>query len=203
MCKNNTTRRGHYNGLSVAVATVVGFLPRSFIRRLYLVFKNVSGNVGLGLRYACISNLARRCGTNVAIFPNVYLYGIDRISMGNNISVHQMCYINASGGLTIGDNVSIAHGCSIISFNHTYNDIDIPIKYNPLDFQPIVIEDDVWIGCGCRILAGVKIGCHSIVAAGSVVTKDVPPNSVVAGVPAKVIKTLTATTDDKPIRGGG
>lgn len=68
--------------------------------------------------------------------------------------------------------------------------MDIPIKYNKVEKGPIVVKDDCWIGCGCRILQGVTIGTRSIIAAGAVVTKDVEPFHLYGGVPAKIIKTL-------------
>lgn len=110
--------------------------------------------------------------------------------MGNNVSIHDFCYIDAVGGITVGDNVSIAHGSSLISFNHGWNDASLPIKYNPVTQAPIVIEDDVRVGCGVRIMPGVVLGSRSVIAAGSVVVKDVPPNTLVGGIPAKVIKNI-------------
>ena len=108
-----------------------------------------------------------------------------------------MCYIDGCGGIEIGDNVSIAHSTSIVSFNHTYEKVDIPIKYNPISCGYIYIYNDfcsvyndVWIGCGVRILSGVTIGNRSIVAAGSVVTANVTPYTLVGGIPAKFIKQI-------------
>ena len=66
----------------------------------------------------------------------------------------------------------------------------MPIKYNPSVCSPIVVNDDVWIGCGCRILAGVEIGDRVVIAAGAVVNKNVERNSLYAGVPAKKIKSI-------------
>jgi acetyltransferase-like isoleucine patch superfamily enzyme len=101
--------------------------------------------------------------------------------------VHSFCYIEATGGLTIGDDVSIAHSVSILTTNHNYADLDLPIRDQGVQERATTISDDVWIGCGSRILAGVTIGKGAVVAAGAVVTKDVEPYAVVGGVPARQI----------------
>ncbi len=88
----------------------------------------------------------------------------------------------------IGDDVRIAPHAMIIAANHVFDDSDRPISAQGLRSAPIVIEDDVWIGGRVSIMAGVTIGRGSVLAAGAVVTKDVPPGVVVGGVPARTIK---------------
>ncbi len=144
----------------------------------------------MGVRYICIRRLAASCGSNVAIFPHVTLKRIEKLHIGNNVSIHTMCYVDAMGGIEIGDNVSIAHQSSLVSFDHTFSDPSTPIKYNRVEKGKFVIEDDVWIGCGCRIQQGVTIHSRSIIAAGAVVTKDVDAHSLYGGVPAKKIKNI-------------
>jgi acetyltransferase-like isoleucine patch superfamily enzyme len=95
------------------------------------------------------------------------------------------------GNLTIGDNVLIAGHCLIIPANHVFTDINIPISNQGETKKGIIIEDNVWIGSGCRILDGITIGTGAIIAAGAVVNKDVLPNTIVGGVPAKLIKNRT------------
>ena len=148
----------------------------------------MSGKTGLLTRYILLKNLCKSCGNNVSIHQNVFIYGFENLSFGNNVSIHPMNYIDANGEIIIGNNVSIAHSSTLISTNHSYNDITVPIKYNPITYAPIFIHDDVWIGCGCRILSGVKIYSRSIIAAGAVVNKDVQAKSIYGGVPAKYIK---------------
>jgi acetyltransferase-like isoleucine patch superfamily enzyme len=99
-----------------------------------------------------------------------------------------MCYIDATGGIDIGDNVSIAHGTTIMSTTHRYDDLKIPIKDQPVDVFPTLIENNVWIGAKATILAGNIIGTGSIIAANAVITMNVPSMVVVGGVPAKIIK---------------
>ncbi len=77
-----------------------------------------------------------------------------------------------------------------MSVNHSWDAHNLPIKYNPLILNSVCIENDVWIGCGCIVLAGVTIHQRAVVAAGAVVTRDVHSNVVVAGVPAKQIKVI-------------
>ena len=92
------------------------------------------------------------------------------------------------GPVSIGNHVILAQHIVISGLNHGYQDIHIPISQQPCTVKPIVIEDACWIGANSVITAGVRIGKHAVVAAGSVVTKEVPPYSVVAGNPARVIK---------------
>ena len=99
-----------------------------------------------------------------------------------------MCYIDAEGGIEIGNNVSIAHRSTILSSNHGYTDPIIPIKYQEMTLAKTIILDNVWIGCGCTILAGVEIGSGTVIGANSIVTKSIPENSVAIGSPAKRIK---------------
>lgn len=179
-----------FKGVIEILVKLNSFLPASVNRRLLKFFRNTNGALGLLFRYVLIRNIVKECGDNVSIHPNVYLYDIDKISIGNNVSIHSMCYIDGEGELFIGDNVSIAHNTSILTTNHDWTDRDIPIKYNKQIYSKVCINSDVWIGCGCRILPGVVIGTRSIIAAGAVVVKNVDSNSIVGGVPAKLVKKI-------------
>ena len=94
------------------------------------------------------------------------------------------------GPVTIGSHVNLAQGITVTALNHNFSETDKRIDEQGVSTTPVAIDDDVWIGANAVILPGVSIGTHSVVAAGAVVTKDVPPHSLVAGVPAKVIKQL-------------
>ena len=94
------------------------------------------------------------------------------------------------GPVCIGSHVNLAQGITVTALNHNFNNNEQRIDEQGINTSPVVIGDDVWIGANAVILPGVTIGRHCVVAAGAVVTKDVPDYTVVAGVPAKVIKEL-------------
>ena len=94
------------------------------------------------------------------------------------------------GPVIIGSHVNLAQGITITALNHNFEDSEKRIDEQGVSTSAVTIEDDIWIGANAVVLSGVTIGHHSVVAAGAVVTKDVPPHSLVAGVPAKVIKQI-------------
>ncbi len=94
------------------------------------------------------------------------------------------------GPVDIGNHVNLAQGITVTALNHNFSDTNKRIDEQGVSTNPVTIEDDVWVGANAVILPGVTIGEHCVVAAGAVVTKDVPPHSLVAGVPAKVIKKI-------------
>ena len=94
------------------------------------------------------------------------------------------------GPVQIGNQIVVAQNVVMSGLNHYFQDTSTPIRQQGVSTAPIVIANDVWIGANVSILAGVTIGEHAVVGAGSVVTKDVPPYTVVAGNPARVIKTI-------------
>ena len=110
------------------------------------------------------------------------------ITIGNRTKLNQYVVLNGEGGLQIGNDVMIAAFTSFFAANHKFDRLDIPMRAQGMSTKGgIVVEDDVWIGTHAVILDGVHIGTGSVIAAGSVVTKNVEPFSIVAGVPAKII----------------
>ena len=128
-------------------------------------------------------------------------------SLGNQSTIEDFCTVNNGvGDVMIGDRTRIGVGCVLIGpvnigsdvmlaqnivcsgLNHGYQDIQMPISDQPVSTKEIMIEDEVWIGANAVITAGVRLGKHSVVGAGSVVTKDVPPYCVVGGNPAKILR---------------
>ena len=95
------------------------------------------------------------------------------------------------GPVTIGSHVNLAQNIVVTALNHNFADPSLPIDAQGVSTNPVVIADDVWVGANAVILPGVTIGRHAVVAAGAVVTKDVPENCVVAGVPAKIISRIS------------
>lgn len=94
------------------------------------------------------------------------------------------------GPVAIGNHVNLAQGITVTGLNHRFDDSKQPIDKQGVSTKQVIIGDDVWIGANAVILPGVTIGSHVVVAAGAVVTKDVPSHSLVAGVPAKIIKEI-------------
>jgi acetyltransferase-like isoleucine patch superfamily enzyme len=130
-------------------------------------------------------------GRGASIRPSSY-YGHDlgeglRVGRGTAIGAH--AWIGASGHVTIGEDVLFGPRVVIIPENHVFEDTALTIKEQGVVRADVTIEDDCWIGCNVTILSGVTIGRGSIVAAGAVVRRDVPPYSIVGGVPARVLKT--------------
>jgi len=111
------------------------------------------------------------------------------ITIGNEVSLNPGVMIHGNGGVKIGNYVRIAAQTSIIAGNHRFDQREIPIKNQGMKCLGIVIEDDVWIGAGVRILDGVTISRGAIIGAGAVVTKSVPPFAIMGGVPAKRLGT--------------
>lgn len=108
------------------------------------------------------------------------------ITVGEDVFFNSGCRLQDQGGITIGDRVLVGHNVVMATLDH---DLD-PSKRSTLHGAPIVIGNDVWIGANATITKGVTIGDGSVVAAGAVVTKDVPPRTIVGGVPAKVIRPI-------------
>jgi len=94
------------------------------------------------------------------------------------------------GPVTIGNHVNLAQGITVTALNHNFSNTDKRIDEQGVSTTPVTLGDDIWVGANAVILPGVTIGNHAVVAAGAVVTKDVPPYTLVGGVPAKIIKSL-------------
>ena len=127
--------------------------------------------------------------TFILIPPFYSAYGLD-IRVGRQVFINQCCTLYDMGGVDIADQVMIGPNVNIITSGHPLEPSQRRVY---IEAKPIVIEKNVWIATGATILGGVIVGENSVVAAGAVVTEDVPPNSLVAGVPAKVIRSLEDT----------
>lgn len=168
-------------------------ISRLFLYILYeflakrLPFSYSKYNFGqLYLRRFILKSLCKNVGTEVNLDRNVNILDWNKISIGNNSGFGMNSRI---GSVKIGNNVMMGPDCLILTKNHNFSDINVPMcKQGYQNDKPVVIGDDVWIGQRVVILPGIKIGSHSIIGAGSVVTKDVDKYSVVAGNPARLIK---------------
>ena len=123
---------------------------------------------------------------NFRVFPPFYTDFGKNITVGKNVFINACCHFQDHGGVTIGDGCQIGHNVVFATLDHGLSPEDRPNTYP----APIVLGKNVWIGSNSTITKGVTIGDNSIVAAGAVVTRDVPANTVVGGVPAKIIKKL-------------
>lgn len=127
---------------------------------------------------------------SVTVFPPIYADFGKNITLGRRIFINAGCKFQDQGGVVIGDDCLIGHNTVLATLNH---DID-PSRRADLHPAPIVIGRNVWIGANVTVLSGVSIGDNAVIAAASVVTKDVPENTVVVGSPARVVRTITEPT---------
>jgi acetyltransferase-like isoleucine patch superfamily enzyme len=154
----------------------VSYIPILFIRKGYYKIFGIS------------------IGKKTVINMNQYIMIPGKIAIGNNSHINRGCLLDGRGGLIIGNSVSISHYVSIVTGSHDVND---PC-FGGI-FLPIAIENYVWIGVNATILQGVRIGEGAVVAAGSVVTKDVEPYTIVGGIPAHKIGVRNRELDYKCI----
>ncbi len=214
--KERFSQNWNKKDILLTFVTMAVFFVRGLVKKIF--FKKAGGMVligrGVSIRYAhylqtgkdfivedfaeinCKSHQGIIAGDRVTIGKyaiirpsNAYGGAVgEGLKIGNNSSIGPFAYIGCSGFIEIGNNVIMGPRVGIFSENHHFNNLDLPIKEQGVDRSFVTIEDDCWIASNVVILAGVTIGKGSVIASGSVVTKDIPPFSVAAGIPAKVIK---------------
>jgi acetyltransferase-like isoleucine patch superfamily enzyme len=137
--------------------------------------------------------MLERClsvGVSVRLRMPLIIYQPEKVSFGNRVDIGEGVVIRGGGGVSFGNDVLIATGATIVSQGHPI----VPPRWGRVISKPIRIGNEVWIGANATLLPGVSIGEGSIVAAGAVVSHDVPPFCIVAGVPARVITTISIPT---------
>lgn len=133
-----------------------------------------------------------RIGKGTTILGKLRLWGGQRLTIGADTRINSPCAICIDAPVFIGNGVTIGHDVIIVTGHHEFG----PPSCRCGEYEPrsVVIEDGVWLGAGVVVLPGVRIGAGSVVSAGSVVMKDVPPDALVAGIPARVVKQIPAET---------
>ena len=163
-----TTMRDFISGLYHFIINLLMWLPCHPLRRMvcWLILKEFH--------------------MSSSVFRNVEFRSPYRISIGHHTNINKLCVLDGrgKGGISIGNNVDIAQEVNIWTEQHDYNSP----SYAPIG-APVIIEDYVWIASRATILPGIRIGRGAVIACGAIVTKDVPPLAIVAGVPARKIGT--------------
>lgn len=139
----------------------------------------------LSTRGKLAAKVLKSCGENLKISSDVNIYNPQNVIVGNSVYIGYNTYLGG-GEIILADQVIIGPFCSIVAGNHTMKDESY--RFGPYDYGKIEIGRGTWLGSHCVITSNVKIGKGCIIAAGSVVTKDIEDFSVVGGVPAKLIK---------------
>lgn len=204
------------------IPTIVGVGIRGILYRLIMQMDGLAAvDHGVRIRYADRIKL----GQGVYIDQGSYLHGCPKgieigentivmhgailhvynfrdlpnsgIKIGKDSLIGEYSVIRGQGGVEIGNRVYTSPFTQIIAVNHVFDDPNRPFTEQGITAKGIIIEDDVWLGSGAIITDGIRIGKGAVVAAGAVVTKDVPPHSVVGGVPASIIKKIEGTSSDQ------
>ena len=178
------TARGEYIGGDGEV--------RAFMHRMAAQAQRVTAKINSGyhtpeeLRALFSELTGQAVDESFSLFPPVYSDFGRNITVGRNVFINSGCCFQDQGGIVLGDGVLVGHQVVFATLDH---DLD-PARRGGMFPAPIRVGKNVWIGAHATILKGVTIGDNAVVAAGAVVTKDVPANTVVGGVPARVIKTI-------------
>lgn len=167
--------------------TTKDYFTHGIFFTLYGLVKYIPSPIGDILRYIVIKPFIKKVG-KARIFEGATFWYPYRIKIGSDVTINEWVYLSGFGGLEIKNGVRIGHRTTILTSDHNISDRNMPIFKQGLKSGKVVIGEGSYIGCNVTILQGVNIGSGSVVGAGSVVTKNIPPFSIIAGVPAKVIR---------------
>jgi maltose O-acetyltransferase len=153
---------------------------------LWFLCKTPKG-VGVWLRARLLGKFLKRLGSDTIIQDNFRISNPEKVSIGAHCNFGEGVFITGGGGVTIGDYVGMGPDTKIWSVNHRFSDPHTPWLLQGYDREPVVLEDDVWLGACCFIMPGVTIGKGAIISAGTVLAKSVPSFAIVAGNPGRVV----------------
>jgi acetyltransferase-like isoleucine patch superfamily enzyme len=149
------------------------------------------GGIRIGARTTVMHNSELHV-FNFRNLPHAY------ISIGSDTFIGESVVIRGQGGVDIGNSVLIAPGAKILAVNHRFSDIDRPVIEQGITGRGIIIEEGAWIAAGAVVLDGVRVGRGAVVGANAVVTRDVPPHTLVAGSPARIVRDLRTASSRAP-----
>lgn len=168
---------------SVAVVTLETLMESIFLLPRYKIFNNI--------KKASLLLMGNKVGKNPVFYSGVWIMPPTNMVIGDDVDFAKGVLITPGGGLEIGSRTLIGYGSKILTANHNIPPNQERIFGSGHKKEKVIIKNDVWIGSNCVILPGVEIGEGAVIAAGSIVTKDVKAFHIVGGVPAKVIKVRT------------
>jgi maltose O-acetyltransferase len=160
-----------------------------FLWLLYThIFSKIPYNIGVKLRRSILKKLFKELGYGSTISTNVKLIFPQGIKLGSHVGIARDCDLDGRGGIEIGDYTMLGFESIILTCTHKSNRKEIPIREQGMFVAPVMIGKDVWVGARVSILPGVTIGDGAIIGINAVVTKDVPLQKIVGGIPARIIK---------------
>lgn len=145
------------------------------------------GKLGQSLRRRYWAKRLEFCGKDLIMAERVKIASPEKLRLGNNVGIGIGAYITAGGGVTVGNYVGIGPGAKIWSVNHIYENPHTPWLLQGSETKPVVIGNDVWVAAGSIVKPGVTIGDGAIIAAGTVLSKSIPPFAIVAGNPGRIV----------------
>jgi maltose O-acetyltransferase len=160
-----------------------------FIFGWHVFFAWLPSLPGRQIRRVVLKLCLGACGSGVSVGDNVHIEYPARIRLGNNVWIGRNCHISGAGGIQIGNDVLLAHSTMIETAGHAIVEGQL-YRETAIVYSPVQIGNNTWCGTRTTILYGTTIGQNVVVAAGAVVTSNVPDNCIVGGVPAKLIRTL-------------
>lgn len=145
--------------------------------------------LSMRIKRGLLSWRGSRVGSGVKIWRDVWIDNYRLIQIGDDVTIGKSVMLLSGGEVVIGDRVMVGHGAKIVSAGHRIpNTRESPMRWSGPELGPIIIEEDAWVGAGAIVLPGVTVGRGAVVAAGAVVSRSVPAYSVVAGIPATVLR---------------